>query len=140
MKSVMPFNLDDMLVVAITARALFDRHESDQVHAEQGLGRWGVLETLSPHGFRHFWATSHRLRRVPPTAGQGYRGAESDESGRLGCRRPQALAAGSVEGEPNARPGTCDPSLEPIKNAHDAVGKLSGADTIGELSGAEGIH
>ena len=40
MKSVMPFNLDDMLVVAITARALFDRHESDQVHAEQGLGRW----------------------------------------------------------------------------------------------------
>lgn len=33
----MPFNLDDMLVVAITSRALFDLHESDRVYAEQGL-------------------------------------------------------------------------------------------------------
>lgn len=33
----MPFNLDDMLVVAITSRALFDLHESDWVYAEQGL-------------------------------------------------------------------------------------------------------
>jgi 5'-nucleotidase len=35
--SVMPFNLDDMLVVAITSRALFDLHESDQVFRDQGL-------------------------------------------------------------------------------------------------------
>lgn len=35
--SVMPFNLDDMLVVAITSRALFDLHESDQVYKEDGL-------------------------------------------------------------------------------------------------------
>jgi 5'-nucleotidase len=35
--SAMPFNLDDMLVVAITSRALFDLHESDQVYTEQGL-------------------------------------------------------------------------------------------------------
>ncbi len=33
----MPFNLDDMLVIAITSRALFDLHESDQVYQEQGL-------------------------------------------------------------------------------------------------------
>ena len=30
-------NLDDMLVVAITSRALFDLHESDRVYREQGL-------------------------------------------------------------------------------------------------------
>ena len=35
--SAMPFNLDDMLVVAITSRALFDLHESDKVYTEQGL-------------------------------------------------------------------------------------------------------
>lgn len=33
----MPFNLDKMLVVAITSRALFDLHDSDQVYREQGL-------------------------------------------------------------------------------------------------------
>lgn len=33
----MPFNLDDMLVVAITSRALFDQHESDRVFREEGL-------------------------------------------------------------------------------------------------------
>jgi 5'-nucleotidase len=35
--SAMPFNLDDMLVVAITSRALFDLHESDRVYREEGL-------------------------------------------------------------------------------------------------------
>lgn len=33
----MPFNLDDMLVVAITSRALFDLHVSDRVFREEGL-------------------------------------------------------------------------------------------------------
>lgn len=33
----MPFNLDDKLVVAITSRALFDLHESNQVYEEHGL-------------------------------------------------------------------------------------------------------
>lgn len=35
--SAMPFKLDDMLVVAITSRALFDLHESDQVYRDHGL-------------------------------------------------------------------------------------------------------
>jgi 5'-nucleotidase len=35
--SAMPFNLDDMLVVAITSRALFDLQESDGVFQEDGL-------------------------------------------------------------------------------------------------------
>jgi 5'-nucleotidase len=33
----MPLNLDDVLVVAITSRALFDLHESDRIYKEEGL-------------------------------------------------------------------------------------------------------
>jgi 5'-nucleotidase len=36
----MPLSLDDMLVVAITSRALFDLHESDQIYREQGLAAY----------------------------------------------------------------------------------------------------
>ena len=33
-------------------------------------GRWGVLISPWPHGFRHFWRTSHSLRGAPPTFGR----------------------------------------------------------------------
>ncbi len=34
------------------------------------VGSWGVLRTPSPHGFRPFLRSAHRLRGVVPTAGQ----------------------------------------------------------------------
>lgn len=43
------------------------------VGSDGGGGWWGVLTTPSPHGFRQFWGTSHRLGGVPPQHVRGQR-------------------------------------------------------------------
>jgi 5'-nucleotidase/Alpha/beta hydrolase family len=42
----MPLNLDDVLVVAITSRALFDLHESAQIYDEEGLDAYRAHQLL----------------------------------------------------------------------------------------------